>query len=211
MGQSETKVADLVDMFVLVVPPGGGDELQGLKRGIVEVADLILVNKVSMVVCVRVCLCACACVFVCLCVCACVRVRVVCACVFVCVCVSCDASLPFNCLCGLELPSLCIPLSCLEYGQADGDLAAAARRAQTDYLSALKLMRPRSPLWRPKVRILYFFLSKSSFTRASQSQIHGQKPRMQWSRAPIYGEFDCEFDYDSQEWSSSHIRLLDLR
>ena len=35
----------MVDMYVLVVPPGGGDVLQGLKRGIVELVDLILVNK----------------------------------------------------------------------------------------------------------------------------------------------------------------------
>jgi LAO/AO transport system kinase len=44
-GQSETAVADLVDMVVLLLLPGGGDELQGLKKGILEVADLILVNK----------------------------------------------------------------------------------------------------------------------------------------------------------------------
>ena len=45
VGQSETAVADMVDMFVLLVAPGGGDELQGLKKGIVEHADLIVVNK----------------------------------------------------------------------------------------------------------------------------------------------------------------------
>ena len=45
VGQSETAVADLVDMFFLLLMPGGGDELQGLKRGIVELADLVLVNK----------------------------------------------------------------------------------------------------------------------------------------------------------------------
>jgi LAO/AO transport system kinase len=44
-GQGETAVADIVDMFVLILPPAAGDELQGLKRGIVELADLILVNK----------------------------------------------------------------------------------------------------------------------------------------------------------------------
>jgi LAO/AO transport system kinase len=44
-GQGETAVADLVDMFVLVLSPTAGDELQGLKRGIVELADLVLVNK----------------------------------------------------------------------------------------------------------------------------------------------------------------------
>jgi LAO/AO transport system kinase len=35
----------MTDMFVLLLLPGGGDELQGIKRGIVELADLILVNK----------------------------------------------------------------------------------------------------------------------------------------------------------------------
>jgi LAO/AO transport system kinase len=45
VGQSETAVADMVDMFVLLLAPGGGDELQGLKRGIVELADLVAVNK----------------------------------------------------------------------------------------------------------------------------------------------------------------------
>jgi LAO/AO transport system kinase len=44
-GQSETAVAEMVDMFVLILPPAAGDELQGLKRGIIELADLILVNK----------------------------------------------------------------------------------------------------------------------------------------------------------------------
>lgn len=45
VGQSEVAVADLVDLFLLVAPPGGGDELQGIKRGIMELADLIVVNK----------------------------------------------------------------------------------------------------------------------------------------------------------------------
>jgi len=45
VGQSETAVADLVDMFLLLLLPGGGDELQGIKRGIMELADLVVVNK----------------------------------------------------------------------------------------------------------------------------------------------------------------------
>jgi LAO/AO transport system kinase len=45
VGQSETTVAEVTDVFVLLIAPGGGDELQGVKRGIVEMADLILVNK----------------------------------------------------------------------------------------------------------------------------------------------------------------------
>ena len=45
VGQSETVVAELSDVFLLLLAPGGGDELQGVKRGIMEVADLIVVNK----------------------------------------------------------------------------------------------------------------------------------------------------------------------
>jgi len=45
VGQSETMVAELCDIFALMMAPGGGDELQGFKRGIMEMADLILVNK----------------------------------------------------------------------------------------------------------------------------------------------------------------------
>ena len=45
VGQSETKVADMTDMFILLLLPGGGDELQGIKRGIMELADLIIINK----------------------------------------------------------------------------------------------------------------------------------------------------------------------
>jgi len=45
VGQSETAVAEMVDMFLLLLSPGGGDELQGIKRGIMELADLIVVNK----------------------------------------------------------------------------------------------------------------------------------------------------------------------
>ena len=45
VGQSETLVAEMVDLFVLLMAPGGGDELQGVKRGIMEMADIILVNK----------------------------------------------------------------------------------------------------------------------------------------------------------------------
>ena len=45
VGQSETIVAEMSDLFVLLLAPGGGDELQGVKRGIMEIADLILVNK----------------------------------------------------------------------------------------------------------------------------------------------------------------------
>ena len=45
VGQSETEVADLVDFFCLLQLAGAGDELQGLKKGVMEVADLIIINK----------------------------------------------------------------------------------------------------------------------------------------------------------------------
>ncbi|XP_013877931.1 methylmalonic aciduria type A protein, mitochondrial [Austrofundulus limnaeus] len=79
VGQSEFAVADMVDMFVLLIPPAGGDELQGIKRGIIERADLVVVTK------------------------------------------------------------------------SDGDLVVPARRIQTEYTSALKLLRRNSKSWNTKV------------------------------------------------------------
>ncbi len=45
VGQSETAVHSMTDFFLLLLIPGAGDELQGIKRGIVEMADLIAINK----------------------------------------------------------------------------------------------------------------------------------------------------------------------
>lgn len=45
VGQSEVTVADMVDFFLVLLLPGGGDELQGIKKGIIEVADMIAINK----------------------------------------------------------------------------------------------------------------------------------------------------------------------
>jgi LAO/AO transport system kinase len=45
IGQSEIAVADMTDFFLVLMLPGAGDELQGLKKGIVEIADMIAVNK----------------------------------------------------------------------------------------------------------------------------------------------------------------------
>jgi LAO/AO transport system kinase len=45
VGQSETAVHNMVDFFLLVTLPGAGDELQGIKRGVMELADLVVVNK----------------------------------------------------------------------------------------------------------------------------------------------------------------------
>lgn len=47
VGQSETLVADISDVFLFLKITGGGDELQGIKRGIMEIADLIFINKVD--------------------------------------------------------------------------------------------------------------------------------------------------------------------
>jgi LAO/AO transport system kinase len=45
IGQSETAVADMTDFFLVLLLPGGGDELQGLKKGVIELADMLAVNK----------------------------------------------------------------------------------------------------------------------------------------------------------------------
>lgn len=45
VGQSEVTVRSMVDFFLLVLAPGAGDELQGIKKGVVELADAVLINK----------------------------------------------------------------------------------------------------------------------------------------------------------------------
>jgi GTPase len=45
IGQSETAVADMTDFFLVLMLPGAGDELQGIKKGVIELADMIAVNK----------------------------------------------------------------------------------------------------------------------------------------------------------------------
>jgi LAO/AO transport system kinase len=45
VGQSEIEVAAMTDLFILILQPGSGDELQGIKRGIMELADIIVINK----------------------------------------------------------------------------------------------------------------------------------------------------------------------
>ena len=45
IGQSETTVADMTDFFLVLMLPGAGDELQGIKKGVIELADMIAVNK----------------------------------------------------------------------------------------------------------------------------------------------------------------------
>lgn len=48
VGQSETAVASMTDLFVLLTLPNAGDELQGIKRGIMELADIVVVNKADV-------------------------------------------------------------------------------------------------------------------------------------------------------------------
>jgi len=79
VGQSETTVASMVDFFLVLMIAGGGDELQGIKKGVLEVADAIVINK------------------------------------------------------------------------ADGDNVVRAERAQKEYQSALNMLMPASPNWRPPV------------------------------------------------------------
>lgn len=45
VGQSETTVAQMVDLFVMLLQPGAGDDLQGIKRGILEIVDMVVVTK----------------------------------------------------------------------------------------------------------------------------------------------------------------------
>ena len=45
VGQSETEVAEMTDLFIYLLQPGSGDDLQGIKRGIMEIADIIVINK----------------------------------------------------------------------------------------------------------------------------------------------------------------------
>ena len=45
VGQSEIAIDNVVDFVVFVVPPGSGDGLQGAKKGVMEIADLVCINK----------------------------------------------------------------------------------------------------------------------------------------------------------------------
>ena len=45
VGQSQTELFDMIDIFIVLLSPGAGDQLQGIKRGIIEVADILVVNK----------------------------------------------------------------------------------------------------------------------------------------------------------------------
>eukprot|EP00094_Tigriopus_californicus_P013787 TCALIF_13342-PA protein Name:"Similar to Mmaa Methylmalonic aciduria type A homolog, mitochondrial (Mus musculus)" AED:0.04 eAED:0.04 QI:0/1/0.33/1/1/1/3/0/389 len=133
VGQSEYLVSDMVDMFCLLIPPAGGDELQGIKRGIVEQSDLIIVNK------------------------------------------------------------------------CDGDLVAPARRIKGEYTSALKFMRRKHVLWKPKVKLV------SSITREGLPDV--------WEVMMKFKELMSEHDElelkrakQRQKWMWNYIndRLLEI-
>ncbi len=82
IGQSETAVSDMTDFFLALMLPGAGDELQGIKKGVLEIADMIAVNK------------------------------------------------------------------------ADGDNRDRARTAAAEYMSALHILQPSSPVWSPPVVLI---------------------------------------------------------
>ncbi len=133
VGQSETAVADMVDLFVLLLAPGGGDELQGIKRGIMELADLVVVNK------------------------------------------------------------------------ADGELAAPARRAAADYRNALRLMRPKTPHWQPRV------LLASALTGTGIGEVWAAAGDFRASLEPP-GEIAARRAEQARAWMWSELtETLDLR
>ena len=133
VGQSEITVRDMVDVFLLLAQPASGDELQGIKRGVLEIADILLVNK------------------------------------------------------------------------ADGELLAAAERAQADYSSALTLLRPVSPNWTTPV--------------LTCSALHGIGVDAVWSAVDKYrmamsesGAFEQRRRKQSLAWMWSEVReTLDER
>lgn len=127
VGQSEFAVADMVDMFCLLIPPAGGDELQGIKKGIVEVSDVVVVTK------------------------------------------------------------------------CDGDLLPAARRIQSEYISALKFMRPRSRVWKPKVTRV------SSLEMTGVSELWGLTQEFKQKRLES-GEFLATRRKQLRLWLASHVK-----
>ncbi len=125
VGQSETAVADMVDMFLLLLLPAGGDELQGLKKGIMELADLLLVTK------------------------------------------------------------------------ADAEQAAAAGRAAGEYRSALNLLRPASPNWRPPV------MTCSALTGQGIAEVWAAVGRFR--KALGGGELEAKRTRQAQAWMWNEV------
>jgi LAO/AO transport system kinase len=126
VGQSEVAVAGMVDCFTLLIAPAAGDELQGIKRGIMELADLVVVNK------------------------------------------------------------------------ADGDLAAVAGITASDYANALRLVRPRTAAWSPRV--------------VRCSALHGEGVAEVWEAVAEFraaltaaGELDARRADQARDWMWSEI------
>ncbi|CAF0776506.1 unnamed protein product [Rotaria sordida] len=127
VGQSEFAVVDMVDMFCVLLPPGSGDELQGMKKGIMELVDLVIVTK------------------------------------------------------------------------ADGELMPEVRRLQTEWLSALRLMRRRSPNWKPKV------ISVSARTNTGIDKSWEQM--FEFENAMIKsGEFMTKRSNQLQKWMWNNVK-----
>ena len=103
VGQSETTVAGMVDFFLVLMLPGAGDELQGIKKGVLEIADLIAVNK------------------------------------------------------------------------SDGDNAARARMAASEYRAALNIMTSKSPNWTPPVVLVSGLANQGLDTMWEQVETHRTK------------------------------------
>ncbi len=103
IGQSETTVAEMVDFFLVLMLPGAGDELQGIKKGVLEIADMIAVNK------------------------------------------------------------------------ADGDGAARARSAASEYRAALHILAPRSAVWTPPVVTISGLANEGLEAMWAQIEMHREK------------------------------------
>ncbi len=132
VGQSETIVADMVDFFLVLAITGAGDELQGIKRGVLELADMVVVNK------------------------------------------------------------------------ADGDNVVAARAAARDLDTALRLVAPASPSWRPPV------LTCSSLVGDGIEAVWGQ---IELHRQTLDGTGELDEMRRAQQvgwmWALVEARLLD--
>ncbi|PIC45148.1 hypothetical protein B9Z55_005267 [Caenorhabditis nigoni] len=127
VGQSETSVSDMCDMMCLLLSPAHGDELQGVKRGIMEMSDLLVVTK------------------------------------------------------------------------DDGDLQAKAKMTQAEYISALKFMRPRLDVWRPKV------MRSSIMNKESVSAVCTSLYEF-WDTIGESGDLERRRQDQMKKWMWNHVK-----
>lgn len=127
VGQSETSVSDMCDMMCLLLSPAHGDELQGVKRGIMEMSDLLVVTK------------------------------------------------------------------------DDGDLKAKAKMTQAEYISALKFMRPRLDVWRPKV------MRSSIMNKESVSEVCSSLYEF-WDTIGESGDLERRRQDQMKKWMWNHVK-----